>query len=41
MKSAGDRRDIPEPNQPAAGNARVALQFAVVSQWPGVPKPGR
>jgi len=26
-----------EPNESAAGNARSALQFATVRQWPGVP----
>ena len=26
------------PNHPAAGNARSALQFAIVSQWSGVPE---
>jgi len=30
-----------EPNKPAAGNARSALQFAMVRQRPGVPEAGR
>ena len=28
-------------NKPAAGNARSALRFAVVRNWPGLPEPGR
>ena len=30
-----------QPNHPAGGNARAALQFAIGCHWPGVPQPGR
>jgi hypothetical protein len=35
------RRLKAEPNKPAAGNARSALQFAIAREWPGVPEPER
>jgi len=28
-------------NKPASGNARSALQYAFLHQWPGVPEPDR
>jgi hypothetical protein len=28
------------PNQPTAGNAGIALLFAIRHRWPGLPEPG-